>query len=124
VKLVLYKILGNKEIKVSKLPYETEYNKRKKFIKQEEFDSIIEELNNRIDGGEVHTSSWIPGSNWYGTIFEPLYHACGGDEKEAAKFFGQILYRVMMDRDEHWAYDRFERNGVPIKGLTYFRINR
>lgn len=33
------------------------------------FNAIYDELHSRIDGSDIQTSSWIPGSNWEGTVF-------------------------------------------------------
>jgi hypothetical protein len=87
-----------------------------------EFLKIKNELINRIDGNNVHTSSWIPGTHWGGTVFEPLYHACNKNETHAAFFFGLILFHVMIEHNECWSFGKFDLNGKSIKGLTYFKI--
>lgn len=95
----------------------------KKRLSEDEFQAIVFELNNRIDSKQILTSSWIPGSDWTGTVFEPIYSkACNCLVEEAGKFFGLILWVVMMDRPEKWAYGHYEKNNVPIQGLTYFLV--
>ncbi len=84
---------------------------------------IHDELNGRFDGREVDTSSWIPGSDWTGTVFEPIYHACGLDEEAAARFFGLLVWQVVMDHNDCWSFGRYEKEGIPIRGMTYFRID-
>src|SRR5437773_4011963 len=80
-------------------------------------------LNSRISGDEIHTSSWMPGTDWSGTVFEPIYSAaCLCDHDSSAKFFGLILWEVVKDHDKTWSYWRYDKNGIPIKGLTYFRL--
>lgn len=38
---------------------------------------MVDELNKRIDENpEVHTAGWIPGHDWTGTVFYPIYLAC------------------------------------------------
>ena len=38
-----------------------------------EWRNIVTVLNEIIDGNEVHTAGWMPGSNWMGyTVFHPL----------------------------------------------------
>ena len=45
------------------------------------YQAIIDELNRRIDENpEVHTAGWIPGHNWKGTVFYPIYLACKKDK--------------------------------------------
>lgn len=87
------------------------------------FERIRRELDNRFERSEVDTSSWIPGTDWAGTVFDPIYHACGEDEKTAALFFGLIVWQVVMDRADCWSFGRYERDGIPIRGMTYFRVD-
>lgn len=84
----------------------------KKQIRKEEYQVIIDELNRRIDENpEVHTAGWIPGHNWDGTVFYPIYLACNKDKIAAAKFFGIIVFAVFMDRPERWSLGRYTVNG-------------
>ncbi len=86
------------------------------------FDEIHAELTRRFSGTDIDTSSWIPGSDWSGTVFEPIYIACGLDQTAAAKFFGLIVWQVVIDMPNCWASGHYELHGVPIKGRTYFRV--
>ncbi|TYS18043.1 hypothetical protein FZC78_09450 [Rossellomorea vietnamensis] len=106
-----------------KLPYNNDFNKWKKRLSDVDYYKIIDELNKKIDGNEIHTSGWMPGSNWMGTVFEPIYHACNKNERQAALFFGLIVYKVFMDRDDTWACGRFKLDGKDLKSLTYFKVN-
>jgi hypothetical protein len=81
-----------------------------------------DELNRMIDSDEIHTAGWMPGSNWMGTVIEPIYHACGRNQTQAALFFGLIVYKVFMERPDAWACGRFQLNGKDIKSLTNFRV--
>ncbi|MBK0075554.1 hypothetical protein [Bacillus sp. S56] len=107
----------------TKLPYQKDYDKWKANLSSDDLRHIKFVLNQMIDGDEIHTSGWMPGSNWMGTVFEPIYHACNRNQTQAALFFGLIVYRVFMDRQETWACGRFYLNGKSIKSLTYFRVN-
>ncbi len=84
---------------------------------------IHAELDSRFDEREVDTSSWIPGSDWTGTVWEPIYHACGEDPVGAGLFFGLLVWQVVMDREDCWSFGRYEKEGIPIRGMTYFRID-
>jgi len=53
-----------------------------------------------------------------------IYEACGEDEEMAAKCFGLILWVVMMEREETWSFGKYEKHGIPIEGLTYFKLER
>ena len=48
--------------------------------------------------------------------------ACRGNPDAAGKCFGLILWEVMIRREDDWSFGRFERDGVPIESMTYFRI--
>ncbi|MGN4425712.1 hypothetical protein ACTFQN_18000 [Bacillus cereus group sp. MYBK30-1] len=106
-----------------KLPYQEEYEKWKVNLSSEDLKRITYVLNQMINEDEIHTSGWMPGSNWMGTVFEPIYHACNRNQTQAALFFGLIVYKVFMDREEIWACGRFDLHGKNIKSLTYFRVN-
>ena len=89
----------------------------------DKYEKIVGVLNTMIDEDEIHTSGWMPGSNWIGTVFEPIYLAMEKNEKKAGLFFGLIVYKVFMDRSDTWACGKFELSGINIGSLTYFRVN-
>lgn len=107
---------------ISKIPHLKEFKIWKSRLSEDNYEKIVKELKKVMLLNEVQTSSWIPGSNWNGSVFEPLYEACERDQESAAKFFGLILYQVVMDDEGFWGMTRAINRGVPIKGLTYFRL--
>lgn len=108
---------------ITKIPYRSSFDLLRKRLSDDEYQAIVEELNNRINSKQVLTSSWLPGSDWSGTVFFPIYsRACNGLVEEAGKFFGLILWVVMMNRPEKWAYGHYQKNNIPIQGLTYFIV--
>lgn len=105
------------------IPHKRLYHLWRSRLTDHEYLAIVEELSRRIDKDEIHTSSWIPGSDWSDTVFEPIYNkACRHNEEQAGKCFGLFLWVVMMDRSEDWAFGRYEKDNIPIEGLTYFRV--
>jgi len=65
----------------------------------------------------------MPGSEWSGTVFHAIYeNACECSESSSALFFGLIVWDVFMRQPEWWAFGRYEKDGIPISGLTYFKI--
>ncbi|PEE40168.1 hypothetical protein [Bacillus cereus] len=104
----------------TKLPYQKEYEKWKVNLSSEDLDRITYVLNQMINEDEIHTSGWMPSSNWIGTV---IYHACNRNQTQAALFFGLIVYKVFMDREEIWACGKFDLHGKNIKSLTYFRVS-
>ncbi len=109
---------------VNYIPHESEYRTWINRLSQEELEPIYEELNQMIEGDEIHTSSWMPRSDWNGTVFYPIYKtACRCNQEAAGMCFGLLLWQVLMERDDVWGFGRYEKNGVPIQGMTYFRID-
>ena len=105
------------------IPHKQQYDIWRNNLSQEEFEAIVQALNERINTDEVHTAGWIPGSEWEGTVFYPIYEkACLGDVDAAGKCFGLIMWEIMMNRPEAWAFGRYEKDGIPIQSLTYFKI--
>lgn len=108
---------------VTDVPHKREYRIWHSRLSSTEFDAIYNSLMARIRGSDIETSSWIPGSDWQGTVYQPIYEkACQYDHGAAAKFFGLILWQVIMDHDAVWAFGRYENDGVPIEGMTYFQL--
>jgi hypothetical protein len=119
---MLYSIETNSLIR--RMPHEREFNTWRSRLTDEEFQSIVDELNRRVDGNEVKTSSWIPGSNWTGTVWEPIYtKACNGNATDAAMCFGLFMWFVMQNRPDTWSFGHYSVKNVPVKGLTYFQVH-
>lgn len=119
---MLYSIDSGKYI--DKLPHKKEFVSWMKNLSADSYQNIIEALNDKIDENDINTSSWIPGNDWTGTVYEPIYHACGDNKEASGLFFGLILFKLLMERqDAVWGFGRYEKNGVPIRGTTYFILN-
>ena len=118
---MLYSVDTCKYIK--NLPHEASYDSWRKKLSQADYDRIVKTLNDKIDLSDINTSSWIPGNDWTGTVYEPLYHACGDDKEASGLFFGVLLFKLLMDRpDAVWGFGRYEKDGIPIRGMTYFLL--
>lgn len=118
---MLYSISPLKPIR--EIPHRDFYDKCCARLSSAELDAIRDKLNSMIDSDEVHTSSWMPGHDWTGTVFQPIYEkACRHDLDASAQFFGLLVWVVFHDRPDAWAFGRYEKDNVPIRGLTYFRI--
>ncbi len=100
-----------------------EWRARRVRLGDAQWQEISDELNRRIDGAEVHTARWIPGRDWNGTVFQAIHDvACGGNTEAAALYFGLAVWQVIRERPERWSFGRYEKDGIPIRSLTYFRL--
>jgi hypothetical protein len=120
---MLYSVDSQSYVKT--IPHCSDFDIWRSRLSDEEYDAIVNELRSRIECNEIHTSSWIPGSDWTDTVFQPIYEkACRYDPEAAAKFFGLILWAVLLEDNEVWGFGRYEKNGVSIEGMTYFKLGR
>lgn len=109
--------------RVTAVPYAAEYHQFLSRLTQHEIASIRAALNSKIHGTEIQTAGWMPGSDWNGTPFQPIYEkAARHDYGASARCFGLMVWEVFMERPETWTSGRFEKDGVPIGSRTYFRV--
>jgi hypothetical protein len=107
---------------IQQVPFQKEYEKFMGRMTAEEVTAIKAELNSMIDGTEIQTAGWMPGSDWGNTVFEPIYSkAARKDYRAAARCFGLMVWEVFMERPEVWTSGRFEKDGEPIASRTYFQ---
>jgi hypothetical protein len=108
---------------VEDLPHRENYDAWRKNLTDENYRIICDELMSHFNENEVNTSSWIPGNDWTGTVYEPIYHACRDNVEASGLFFGLILFKMLMESpDGVWGFGRYEKDGIPIKGMTYFVV--
>jgi hypothetical protein len=79
--------------------------------------------NTSIEGGKPGPVTGIRG-DWTGTVFLPIYEACGCNEELAGMFYGNVWKKVIIDRPERWIGIRsdptFPQRGITLEGKTYF----
>ena len=107
------------------IPHRSDYDRWKRRLTDEEYNQIKAEIRKRIIGKEVNVASWIPGSNWGGTAFQCIYEkACRSDYASSAMFFGLIVWEVMIEHEDNWAFIKYNReDDSSIRSMVYFRIN-
>ena len=79
--------------------------------------------NTAIEGGKASPETNRRG-DWTGTVFAPIYDACGANETLAGMFFGNVWKMVIIKRPENWIGLRTDptlpSRGVTLGGKTYF----
>ena len=107
--------------KVTKLPHARDYARWRKNISDADYDKVEDANKQQDHANDDNTAGWMPGSDWTGTVYEPLYYACGKNEIQSGLFFGLIVFKVLMERTDYvWGFGRFEKDGVAIRSMTYF----
>jgi hypothetical protein len=113
------------------------YNRRfrawKSNMRPADIARVKRELHQIISTANVHTTSWIPGEDWFGKPWFPIFlHGARQNEVHAAMCFGLFCWECFLERSkpggdwggEDWGYKHCDDQwGNPIKGRTYFRLN-
>lgn len=110
---------------IDRMPYRAGFDALRRRLTDDEFDLMVDRINELIDesGAEIATAGWLPGSDWTGTVFQPIYDkAARGDFDRAAMFFGQLVWFTIMKRPEKWGSGRYQVDGRDIGSRTYFRL--
>jgi len=90
-----------------------------------DYDDVRRAINEYVDGvptDKPFNSSFVPGNNWTGTPYQPLYNACQRNEEHSGWFFGLILWQVMIDHSDDWFFKPSDKDDG-ILGTVYWRRN-
>lgn len=110
--------------KITHIPHKAEFDAWCSRLTAGQKEAIRSELQAMIDGEEIHTSSWMPGNDWSGTVWQPIYtEACQYDTVASGLCFGLFVWEAFQNHPEDWSFGRYEKDGIEISGLTYFRIH-
>ncbi len=112
---------------IEQVPFRHDFDVLRAWLSEADFEAMVARINGLIDasGAEIATAGWLPGSDWTGTPFEPIYTiAARQDYQRSALFFGQLVWYVVMTRPEPWGSGRYQVDGRDIGSRTYFRLSR
>ncbi|WP_234052513.1 hypothetical protein [Xanthobacter sp. NM-59] len=91
----------------------------------EELQAIRAALDTRIAGSRIETSSWIPGADWRGTAYQPIYErAAMANPELAALMFGLFVWEAFERHPDDWYTDRFSMGGDEDRFRVYFKPGR
>lgn len=124
--MVLRTIKKEEEKKdVTNMPHRETFDRWRSNLSDADHQRVIEAIHNIMDntphGEHIITSSYIPGRDWRGTPFDPIYQACNQNWEAARLFFGQLVWEAVQEHDDIWYFIRQERDDDQPIGLTYFR---
>ena len=119
---MLYSIDSGKY--VTQLPHKKDFDRWMKNPSAADYPSIAEKKKKKIEESDINTAGWLPGHDWTGTIYEPIYEACGRNRVLSGMFFGLIVFDLLMRKDDKtWGFGRFEKDGKQIASITYFVLD-
>jgi len=128
---MLYDIHKNK---TESIPYLSDYKRWREQLSEADYEAIISALHQMMDEkikqgresgkGVIFNSSYIPGADWEGTPYLPIWEACGRNEETAKLFYGLLVWKAVMTHSSEWVYIRQESTGDKPIGLTYFERRR
>jgi hypothetical protein len=110
---------------ITHIPFEKDFKILRERLMPQEFEAAVDRINELIDaaGAEIATAGWLPGRDWTGTVFEPIYtKGTRSNYEKAAQMFGLLVWYVVMQRPERWASGRYEKNGRDIGSRSYFKV--
>jgi hypothetical protein len=115
----------NSEENLKHVPHRAEFERWMGQLSEDEVTSIFSHINELIDrGGNVQTSSFIPGGDWQDTPLQVIYERLTRrSHMQAGWCFGLMMMKAIIDRqDEQWLCIKpleFDEKG--ILGTVYWR---
>jgi len=82
---------------------------------------VVQSIRNKCDSREFVVSDFLPGSDWTGTEFQPLYIACGQSKQQAGFFFGLIVWQLMMADTQPWFFLPVAKGEDEVLKMRYSR---
>lgn len=84
--------------------------------------AVRDALDGRIEGSRIETASWIPGADWRGTPYQPIYEKGARMNPEvAALMFGLMAWEAFERHEDDWYTGRFSMGGEEDRFRVYFK---
>jgi hypothetical protein len=101
--------------------HQIDYDRWRANLNDTDWEGIIKAVHQVMDRGNVFKSSYLPGSDWTGTPYEPIWFAVGEDFDQARLFFGLLVWEAVWLHSEEWHFVRQDDINDEPTGMTYFR---
>ena len=93
-------------------------------LSEDELAAIRDTLDQRIDGSRIETSAWIPGNDWTGTVYHPIYEKGARMNHElSGKMFGLLVWEAFERHADDWFTERFSMGGEEDRFRVYFKAD-
>lgn len=105
---------------------QTDFNAWRNNLADSDYEAVVDAINeyvNAVEQDKPFVSSFIPGSDWTDTVYQPLYIACGRSVEQAGWFFGLLVWQVMIGHEEDWVFKPADSDD-DVLGTTYWRKNK
>ena len=107
---------------VARDPHSEEFPAWRRNVSDEDYRVMVDAINAYCDRQDYFCSSWMPGNDpAIRAAFPPLSVACGGSEEQSGFFFGNIVWRVLCEREDSWCFKPADKKGGDPLGMTYWR---
>ncbi len=121
--MLIKKDLSNNIRTVTTLKNQQDFDNFMKKISAFDYQRIVKEINKYIDNNKKFAAAWIPGTDWTGTVYEPIAIACANNKTEAGYFFGLIVFDLLMNRrDKTWEYEYKLDSTTKKKRMLYCEV--
>ena len=93
-------------------------------MSEAEVGAVRSALDARIEGSRIETSAWIPGSDWRGTPWQPIFDVgAKGSFELAALMFGLFVWEAFERHPADWFTTKFSAGGEEDRFRVYFRTS-
>lgn len=109
---------------VDKVPYEKDYDRVREQFTPRQMEKLWHFLDNDITEDNFSVGTKYPKTNkkaWGNGPLKVIYEVCGHDELKAGYFLGQLVFHIIMERDENWFCIKTAITHRDFETLFYFR---
>ena len=111
---------------VKSVPFQRDFRHWKSNMTAVQIADVKTWIHHQLDMGDVHTTSWMPGSDWRGTPLQAIYSSgTKRSEVAAAKCFGLFVWDCVLERiEESRGFKALREGRLPHKGSDLFSVGR
>ncbi len=101
--------------------HSSDYDRWRRRLSDEDHQRVIAALHQIMNENDIFKSSYLPGTNWNGTPYQPIYYAVGESEIDAALFYGLLVWEAVQQHMNEWYFIKQQESDDQPTGMTYFR---